>query len=149
MPVYSNNDVNAEILKSYTGSSSSLPALVLVNHDKGAVYHFKEVKEEVTKPAVKAWVGGILSGKVQPTGRFAGGEWKPRLEGYDFLRMIDEEEEEKERKRVKMQKIEAALKRGDNEELEWRPSEAEKLAEEKKSSRIRRPEVKFNTRDEL
>ena len=31
---YSNNDVNAEILKSYTGSSSSLPALVLVNHDK-------------------------------------------------------------------------------------------------------------------
>ena len=48
-----------------------------------------------------------------------------------------------------MQKIEAALKRGDNEELEWPVPEAEKLAEEKKSSRIRRPEVKFNTRDEL
>lgn len=63
--------------------------------------------------------------------------------------MIDKEEEEKERKRVKMQKIEAALKRGDNEELEWPVPEAEKLAEEKKSSRIRRPEVKFNTRDEL
>ena len=31
---YSNNDVNAEILKSYTGSRKALPALVLVNHDK-------------------------------------------------------------------------------------------------------------------
>ena len=31
---YSNSDVNAEILKSYTGSRDSLPALVLVNHDK-------------------------------------------------------------------------------------------------------------------
>ena len=31
---YSNNDVNAEILKSYTGSGDSLPALVLVNHGK-------------------------------------------------------------------------------------------------------------------
>lgn len=31
---YSNNDVNAEILKSYTGSGDSLPALVLVNHYK-------------------------------------------------------------------------------------------------------------------
>ena len=31
---YSDNDVNAEILKSYTGSSKALPALVLVNHDK-------------------------------------------------------------------------------------------------------------------
>ena len=31
---YSNNDVNAEILNTYTGSSDTLPALVLVNHDK-------------------------------------------------------------------------------------------------------------------
>ncbi|XP_020602426.1 thioredoxin domain-containing protein 16-like, partial [Orbicella faveolata] len=146
MPVFSNNDVNAEILKSYTGNRNSLPALVLVNHDKGAVYHFKE---EVTKPAVTTWVEGILSGKEQPTGLFAEGEWKPRLEGYDFLRMIDEEEEQKERKRLKMQKIEAALKRGNNEEPSWPPQETEKLAEEKKTNRPRRPEVKFNTRDEL
>lgn len=71
------------------------------------------------------------------------------MEGYDFLRMIDEEEEQKERKRLKMQKIEAALKRGNNEEPSWPPQETEKLAEEKKTNRPRRPEVKFNTRDEL
>lgn len=146
MPVYSNNDVNAEILKSYTGSGDSLPALVLVNHNKGAVYHFKE---EVTKPAVKAWVERILSGKEEHTGLFAEGEWKPRLEGYDFLRMIDEEEEQKERDRLKKQRIEAALKRGDNEDPAWPPPETEKMAEEKKSSRLRRPEVKIYTRDEL
>ena len=71
------------------------------------------------------------------------------MEGYDFLRMIDEEEEEKERKRLKMQKLEAAIKRGDNAVPEWPSPEAEKPTEEKKSSRLRRPEVKFNTRDEL
>ena len=63
--------------------------------------------------------------------------------------MIDEEEEEKERKRLKMQKIEAALKRGDNEEPEWPPPETEQQPEEKKPSRLRRPEVKLDTRDEL
>lgn len=146
MPVYSNNDVNAEILKSYTGSGDSLPALVLVNHYKGAVYLFKD---EVTKPVVKAWVEDILSGKEQHTGLFAEAEWKPRLEGYDFLRMIDEEEEKKERKRLKTQRLEAALKRGDNDDPVWPPPETEKLAEEKKSSRLRRPEVKIYTRDEL
>lgn len=62
--------------------------------------------------------------------------------------MIDEEEEAKERKRLKMQKLEAAIKRG-NEEPEWPSPEAEKPTEEKKSSRLRRPEVKINTRDEL
>ena len=71
------------------------------------------------------------------------------MEGYDFLRMIDEEEEAKERKRLEMQKIEAVLKRGDNEEPDWSPPETEKLTDEKKSSRLRRPEVKLNTRDEL
>ncbi|XP_078380854.1 uncharacterized protein LOC144663697 isoform X2 [Oculina patagonica] len=148
MPVYSNNDVNAEILKSYTGSSEALPALVLVNHAKGAVYHFKE---EVTKPAaVKSWVEDILSGKVQPTGLFAKGEWKPQLEGYDFLKMIDEEEEEKERKRLKQQKLEEFFDKDVEEEPDWpSPSpEAEKI-EEKKSSRLRRPEVKSSSRDEL
>ena len=83
------------------------------------------------------------------TGLFAEGEWKPRLEGYDFLRMIDEEEEKKERDRLKTRRIEAALKRGDNEDPAWPPQETEKLAEEKKSSRLRRPEVKIHTRDEL
>jgi len=63
--------------------------------------------------------------------------------------MIDEEEEQKERNRLKMQKIEAALKRGDSEKPARPPQETEKLAEEKKSGRPRRPEVKFNTRDEL
>ncbi|KAJ7390629.1 cell redox homeostasis [Desmophyllum pertusum] len=144
MPVYSNNDVNAEILKTYTGSSEALPTLVLVNHDKGTVYHFKE---DITKPAVKSWVENILTGKEQPTGLFADGEWKPRLEGYDFLRMIDEEEEEKERTRLKKQKLEQALNEDLDEESEWSSSEADKT-EEKKSSRLRRPEVK-SSRDEL
>ena len=71
------------------------------------------------------------------------------MEGYDFLRMIDEEEEKKERKRLKTQRVEAALKRGDNDDPAWPPAETEKLAEEKKSSRLRRPEVKIYTRDEL
>lgn len=31
---YSDKDVNAEILKSYAGTSDFLPALVLVNHEK-------------------------------------------------------------------------------------------------------------------
>ena len=36
---YSSNDVNAEILKAYTGSGDTLPALVMVNHDKvGPIY---------------------------------------------------------------------------------------------------------------
>lgn len=63
--------------------------------------------------------------------------------------MIDEEEEKKERDRLKTRRIEAALKRGDNEDPAWPPQETEKLAEEKKSSRLRRPEVKIHTRDEL
>ena len=63
--------------------------------------------------------------------------------------MIDEEEEKKERNRVKTQKIEDALKRGDFEDPAQPPVETEKMAEEKKSIRIRRPVVKFNTRDEL
>ena len=71
------------------------------------------------------------------------------MEGYDFLRMIDEEEEKNERKRLKTQRLEAALKRGDNDDPAWSPPETEKLPEEKKSSRLRRPEVKIYTRDEL
>lgn len=31
---YSSNDVNAEILKAYTGSTDTLPALVMVIHEK-------------------------------------------------------------------------------------------------------------------
>lgn len=69
------------------------------------------------------------------------------MEGYDFLRMIDEEEEEKERTRLKKQKLEQALNEDLDEESEWSSSEADKT-EEKKSSRLRRPEVK-SPRDEL
>ena len=31
---YSSNDVNAEILEAYTGSTGTLPALVMVIHEK-------------------------------------------------------------------------------------------------------------------
>ena len=31
---YSSNEVNAEILKTYTGSADTLPALVMVIHEK-------------------------------------------------------------------------------------------------------------------
>ncbi|XP_022804755.1 uncharacterized protein LOC111341974 [Stylophora pistillata] len=150
MPVYSTTDVNAEILKSYTGTSESLPALVLVNHEKGTVHLFKN---DVTKQAVKGWVESILNGKEQPTRLFSDGEWKPRLEGYDFLRMLDEEEEEKERQRLKKKKLERALKETDNldeEEPDWSPPEANVVEErDRKTNRLRRPEIRVTRRDEL
>ncbi|RMX56502.1 hypothetical protein pdam_00023158 [Pocillopora damicornis] len=150
MPVYSDKDVNAEILKSYAGTSGSLPALVLVNHEKGTVHLFKN---EVTKQAVKNWVESILTGKEQPSRLFADGEWKPRLEGYDFLRMIDEEEEEKERQRLKKKKVERALKEKDDideEEPNWSPPEANEVEKrDRKPNRLRRPELGITRRDEL
>lgn len=150
MPVYSDKDVNAEILKSYAGTSDSLPALVLVNHEKGTVHLFKN---EVTKQAVKNWVESILTGKEQPSRLFADGEWKPRLEGYDFLRMIDEEEEEKERQRLKKKKVERALKEKDDideEEPNWSPPEANEVEKrDRKPNRLRRPELRITRRDEL
>lgn len=156
MPVYSSNDVNAEILKAYTGSGDTLPALVMVNHDKGAVYHYKG---EVSKPAILNWVEDIRSGAEPPSGSLSEGEWKPLLEGYDFLRMIDEEEEEKERKRYKKQKLEQAVKEEISEEEEKREKEwsseakdpedkPKKIEDKPKLGRLRRPEGS-SKRDEL
>lgn len=89
-------------------------------------------------------------------GSLSDGEWKPLLEGYDFLRMIDEEEEEKERKRIKKQKLEEAVEEAiSEEEEEQRQEESEpehkpKIHEEKpKLGRLRRPEVRDTARDEL
>lgn len=156
MPVYSSNDVNAEILEAYTGSTDTLPALVMVIHEKGAVYHFKG---EVTKETILNWAENILSGAEPATGSLMEKEWTPLLEGYDFLKFIDEEEEEKERKRIKKMKLESAVEEeiskeeesGEEESSEpTEPEEVSRKFEDKlKHGRLRRPEVKKLERDEL
>lgn len=153
MPVYSNKDVNAEIVQAYTGSSDSLPALVLVDYREGKFYHYKG---EVTMPAVVSWVKNILEDKEQWTGSLAETEWKPLLEGYDFLKMIDEQEEEKERKRIKRKQLEEATAAEDeegegvsSEPTEPEPKKTDYPVKPKTSSRPRRPEVKGSVRDEL
>lgn len=153
MPVYSNKDVNAEILKTYTGSTNALPALVLVDHEKGTFYHYKG---EVTKPAVLNWVENIVfGGQEHLSGSLPDREWKPLLEGYDFLEMIDEEEEKKERKRIKKQQFDKAIAKDDQEgeEVHSEPTEPEdkktNFREKPKTNRPRRPEVKHTIRDEL
>ena len=83
-------------------------------------------------------------------------EWKPLLEGYDFLKMIDEEEEKKERKRIKRKQLEEAIVAEDEEgeDDSSKPTEPELKKTDypdkpKTSSRPRRPEVKGSIRDEL
>ena len=86
-------------------------------------------------------------------------EWTPLLEGYDFLKFIDEEEEEKERKRIKKMKLESAVEEeiskenesGEEESSEpTEPKEVSRKFEDKlKHGRLRRPEVKKLERDEL
>lgn len=75
------------------------------------------------------------------------------MEGYDFLRIIDEEEEEKERQRLKKKKVERALKEKDDideEEPNWSPPEANEVEKrDRKPNRLRRPELRTTRRDEL
>ena len=77
------------------------------------------------------------------------------MEGYDFLKMIDEEEEEKERKRIKKERFEESIAGEDeeNEDASSDPIEPEykkiENHEKPKTNRLRRPEVKDAARDEL
>ena len=89
-------------------------------------------------------------------GSLADTEWKPLLEGYDFLKMIDEEEEKKERKRIKRKQLEEATAAEDEEGegVSSEPTEPESKKTDypvkpKTSSRPRRPELKGSVRDEL
>lgn len=89
-------------------------------------------------------------------GSLAETEWKPLLEGYDFLKMIDEEEEKKERKRIKRKQLEEATAAEDEEGegVSSEPTEPESKKTDdpvkpKTSGRPRRPEVKGSVRDEL
>lgn len=95
--------VNRDILETYTKSEQQggevSSAIVIVNHQKGKTYTYREKLRKDTSGFLElvSWINHCLSESEDFTGELEFSEWKPRLEGYDFLaKMKDDAEEEGE-----------------------------------------------------
>ncbi|XP_028400051.1 thioredoxin domain-containing protein 16-like [Dendronephthya gigantea] len=85
-------EMNRDILMAYSQSdkdkSDMTSAIVLVYHQKGITYNYKG---ELQKEKLVFWIKSCLSGSETFTHALKTKEWKPRLEGYDFLAKMKEE----------------------------------------------------------
>ncbi|KAK3726894.1 hypothetical protein QZH41_016693, partial [Actinostola sp. cb2023] len=90
------SDVNEVILQSYTGKKDT-PALVIVDHKKGLIFQFKN---KVSLQQVSDWVKRCLSGEEKPSNKLKDGKWEPLLEGYNYLELMDKQEQEEAKKKA-------------------------------------------------
>jgi len=78
------------------------PALAMVNHATGRIYNYP--KAEFEKMEVLVWIESALDGSVLPSKMLSEKEWKPLNPGYDFLSMIDQENEKQLHERDRFRK---------------------------------------------
>ncbi|ESO86148.1 hypothetical protein LOTGIDRAFT_235523 [Lottia gigantea] len=90
MDIHSNQGTGEKILKEYQ-NEVKVPALSIVNNRKGDVFNF--AGEEFTETAITNWLNGVSKQNLQPSNFLKAGEWKPPGRSYDFLAIMDFENE--------------------------------------------------------
>ncbi|XP_065056625.1 thioredoxin domain-containing protein 16-like [Rhopilema esculentum] len=119
--------VTKEIMRAYIKDASK-PALVLVNHEKGKVFHFVD---DVTNDTLVTWVKACLKQEIKPVSEFVDKKWKPLRKPYDYLKMQAAISDKKaEEDLTKEQDIPSVDVGGDEAEVEVKDEEADDGAEE-------------------
>ncbi|XP_031567813.1 thioredoxin domain-containing protein 16-like [Actinia tenebrosa] len=128
----SSNDVNDAVLEMYTGKTDT-PALVLLYHNRGVLYHYKD---KMSLEDITAWIKRCLSGEQNPSRFLKSNSWKPLLDGYDYLTMLDEERKRRERKERRQYEEEE----DENIEDDVKPDMIEEPTRKAERMRLRKPE---------
>ncbi|XP_064600782.1 thioredoxin domain-containing protein 16-like [Liolophura sinensis] len=87
MNVSGMDNLGSTLLYHYT-KQPRLPHICLIIRHKSEVYNFPGV--EFSMKTISKWLREIHQEKVSPSMNLPRGTWRPKHEGYDFLRMIDE-----------------------------------------------------------
>lgn len=81
-----------------------VPAISYVSLKNGTVFNNKD--DYPTEETVSKWLTDIISEKITPSKILEKGDWKPTKRGYDFLSMIDKENEKKKKKLIGREHVE-------------------------------------------
>lgn len=92
--------VGRSVLNEYD-KDSRVPEISYVDLKKGIVFNNKD--EYPLEDTVSKWLTGVMNEKIEPSKVLEQGDWKPKKHGYDFLSLIDKQNERKKKKKHRNQ----------------------------------------------
>lgn len=82
------------VLGSYLGYIPPLPALVLTHLPTGDEVYQYPISTPILTTSVLQWLQSVEDGKESPEGMLGGDSWPPAFEFYDFLKIMDMQEDD-------------------------------------------------------
>ncbi|VDI80853.1 Hypothetical predicted protein [Mytilus galloprovincialis] len=92
--------VGRSVLNEYD-KDNRVPEICYVDLKKGIVFNNKD--EYPVEDTVSEWLTSVMNEKIEPSKVLEQGDWKPKKHGYDFLSLIDKENERKKKKKQRNQ----------------------------------------------